>query len=169
VNELLRSMAGLSDWGEELWAVDACNPCVSHHRLHRVFRTSRRPGQRAASSGIPCTRANQTPTTHGLKARLPPSFRSGTSIRHAELVGLNLEHDASPMDQAGAKHSLSPVDAEVGAVIEITRFPSCRVVHRKMYPWHRLYLQFHSPILTTERNLESTLPLSSKLTRHGNE
>jgi len=96
-------MADLSDWSEELWAGAACNPCVSHLRLQRVFRTSRRPGQCAASSGIPCTRGNQTRTTHGLKARLPPSFRNGTSIRHAEFGWAEFGAWCLPHGSGGSK------------------------------------------------------------------
>jgi len=54
-----------------------------------------------------------------------------------------------PLDQAGAQHSQSPMDAEIGTVMEFIRFPSCPGVDRKMElrTLPVKYGQNHSPIL----------------------
>ncbi len=41
------------------------------------------------------------------------------------LRGIGLRHVMLPLDQAGAQHSRSPVEAEGGAVMVGTKFPLC--------------------------------------------
>ena len=58
-----------------------------------------------------------------------------------------------PLDQAGAQHSQSPMDAELGAVMEFIRFPLCPGVDRKMElrTLALKYGQHRSPILNERR------------------
>ena len=80
-------------------------------RLHRRYESP---------LGIPCTRETQTRRTHSPNARLLPSWRTGTARcrTHSGLVEFRTR-DVPSFCQAGAQRSLSPVNAEIGAVMTL--------------------------------------------------
>ena len=88
-------------------------------------------GQCVAPSGIPCTRGNQTRRTHGLKARLPRSFRSGTSTRQAEFRWAEFGARCLPHRSGGSTKLLVTDGCRDRSGDKFTKFPFCRGVHRK--------------------------------------
>ena len=61
-------------------------------------------------------------------------FSAEAQLARMNLARLNLEHDDSATDQAGAQRSQSPMEAEVRAVIRFIRFPLCLGVYRHTGP-----------------------------------
>jgi hypothetical protein len=48
-------------------------------------------------------------------------------------------------EQAGAQHSLSPMKAEIGAMIRLIKYPLCAAVDRKKLKYFALILSRGSP------------------------